>query len=88
MLCGAQRGDIRLEMWPWLEYEPGHQWDAGPRCTDRISCRGRVEDDGRRWEVDDRTPAPAGRRAQPMTTPAPGPAHDELRGEQLAAVLA
>lgn len=63
-LCGARSrsaSDLRLELFRYVDGEPGHEYDSGLRCRDRAGCRDRVLASRQAWRVADEPASREGR---------------------------
>jgi hypothetical protein len=56
LLCGRIDGDVRVGLVAWAEPIGDRVFDAIPRCSDRVACRARVEDENHEpWPLVDAT---------------------------------
>jgi len=51
LLCGIVSHDVTIGLARWVEPIGRDRFGAVPRCRDKVSCRGRVEATGERWDV-------------------------------------
>lgn len=68
LLCGHTDAEVRMGLVRWADpAENGRVFDAIPRCTDRIACRARVEDENHEpWPLVDASRATWDAKPQPL----------------------
>ena len=51
LLCGANGPQVRMTLVEWAEPIRSRRFEVIPVCTDRPSCRARVEQHGEPWPL-------------------------------------